>query len=63
LQVVVEELVIVVVRLEDQAVVELVVFQVEQTVQITLVVAVVVVGMHLVEPEVLELLLLEDQVL
>jgi ribosome biogenesis SPOUT family RNA methylase Rps3 len=57
------ELVIVVVRLEDQAVVELVVFQVEQTVQITLVVAVVVVGMHLVEPEVLELLLLEDQVL
>jgi ribosome biogenesis SPOUT family RNA methylase Rps3 len=63
LQVVVGELVIVVVRLEDQAVVELVVFQVEQTVQITLVVAVVVVGMHLVEPEVLELLLLEDQVL
>jgi hypothetical protein len=51
------------VRLEDQAVVELVVFQVEQTVQITLVVAVVVVGMHLVEQEVLELLLLEDQVL
>jgi hypothetical protein len=63
LQVVVVELVIVVVRLEDQVVVELVVFQVEQTVQITLVVAVVVVGMHLVEAEVRELLLLEDQVL
>jgi hypothetical protein len=63
LQVAVVERVIVVVRLEDQVVVELVVFQVEQTVQITLVVAVVVVGMHLVEQEVLELLLLEDQVL